>query len=107
MTTTTESLARRMASHGTRLYYTVKPWRDEFRLRVYTVVSGQVTGLDQLLDTHELQALSLTRTPYAHSRTNGPGGLVLAEGHPRYHTCYAAVRAVGRILGLDVEPTAL
>ena len=102
-----ESIAKRMAGHGQRLYYVARPHEDELRIRVYTIVAGKITGLDQLLNNEELEQMGLVRNRLC-GRLNGPSGLVLPiSGMPGYQTAYAVVRRVGRYLGLDVEPTSL
>ena len=100
-----KSIATRIASKGRGLYYTAKIWKDEFRIRIYTVRGGQVFGLDQLLTQDEQEKIGFTRTPFAQSSMNGPGGIVLSKQDRR--TPYAIVVRVGRLLGLKGEPISL
>lgn len=93
--------ARQTARLGSHLYYVARSWEDEYRIRIYTIVAGQICGLDQLLNEAELRLLELPRTPIS------PGGLRLQQDHPRYVTSYAAAKAVGQLLGFDCDPVAL
>lgn len=98
--------ARVFARQAKRAYFTVKSHGDECRIRVYVLSGGNLYGVDQLLSEPELTELGCDRTPFAHSRTGGPGGIVKTAIDRR--TEYAIAQTVLNILGReDLRPTVL
>ena len=101
------SLAETTYQLGQHLYYSAQRFNDELRIRIYVVVNNELHGVDQLLTPEHCDLLDVFRTPFAYNRVDGPGGLVLRDGHPRYYTSYALVDSVGRLLGDEREPIAI
>jgi len=90
-----------------RLYYVARLFKGEIRLRVYTVSSGAVLGLDQHLSLAELEYLQVGRTAFSSSRFEGPGGLILDGRGERFVSTFAIAVQVGKIAGIDAYPTSL